>query len=382
MKYQSVEHIMDLLDIDVFSVSEVGNLSDLLPVYEARMAQGLLTGFEPQSPLRTAPDAVLAEAKSVIAIAVPFGIKNGLTSGVPRGFITNMAWEFDYHETVRTRLEMVGEALLQYHPDAELFYAVDTGPVNDRMTAYGAGLGWRGRNQFLIDDQLGTGFYIGILITDFEIENSPKWRSEVVTKCGACRKCQIACPSGALGGDFDFDGQKCISALTQFKRDLSFNERYAIGRSLYGCDICQWVCPHNSQNLEVPSTLSRKTMNQIEPFELLGHSNKSFKRTFGKMGFAWRGLRVLKRNALIVIGNDRRREDYPRLLEIFEELPEDLQKYAVYAMMLVNMESALAYFRKLHLQASGSENAVKAEGLYAEAREVERWIYSRFRYEK
>ncbi|GKT33780.1 Epoxyqueuosine reductase QueG like protein, partial [Aduncisulcus paluster] len=168
MKVQAIEHIMDQLDIEVFAVSKVGNLEDLQTVYEKREHLKALTGFEPESDLRCRPDEVLSGAQTVLSIAIPYQIKNRKTSGTPRGFITNMAWEFDYHRVLNDKLDVIKEALLQVHPDANFITAVDTGPINDRMTAYASGIGWIGRNQFIIDDRIGSGFYIGILIMDFD----------------------------------------------------------------------------------------------------------------------------------------------------------------------------------------------------------------------
>ncbi|WP_430885030.1 tRNA epoxyqueuosine(34) reductase QueG [Fusibacter sp. JL216-2] len=362
MRYQSVEYIMDQLDIEVFSVSDVGNNQGLSDIYDRRAASGDLSGFEPQKDFRCTPKEALKGAKTVIAIAVPYGIKNRWTSGTPRGFVTNMAWEFDYHNVVKNKLDQIKEALLQNHPDANFLTAVDTGPINDRMTAYGSGLGWIGRNQFIIDERVGSGFYIGLIISDFKVEGAKPWRENFESKCGNCRKCQSSCPANALTGEYDFHGQRCISSLTQFKRDLTYDERYRIGRNLYGCDICQWACPHNNQVSKIPEDLTRRTINTVDPFEILGHSNKSFKREYGHMGFAWRGLKIYKRNALIVIGNDRQAKDFDRVRDMLLSLPSGLESYGLYAMMMISPQKTKDYLEDKALKQKRS-NSVPSENI-------------------
>lgn len=374
MKYQAVEYIMDQLDIEVFSVAQIGSLDALKDIYDLRESREDLSGFEPSPEHRCSPQGALNGAKTVISVAVPYRIKNRKTSGTPRGFITNMAWEYDYHDVVKEKLAEVQEALLQAHPDGQFLIAVDTGPINDRMTAYGSGLGWIGRNQFIIDDRIGSGFYIGIIITDFEVEGAPPWREDFVSKCRNCRKCQSSCPANALTGDFDFHGQRCISTLTQLKRILTYDERYRIGRNLYGCDICQWACPFNNQVSRVPEELCRTRANQVEPFDIIEHSNKSFKREFGKMGFAWRGLKVYKRNALIVIGNDRKQDDFDSLEKVLFTLPEDLLSYGIYAMMMISPRKTVEY-----LDSVKHEDEAIVSRLKEESDRIAAWMRYKFR---
>jgi len=373
MKYHAVEHIMDQLDIEVFSASTVGPLGGLEEVYILREQRGDLSGFEPKPEFRSKPNQVIEGAKSVISIAVPYGIKNRKSSGAPRGFVTNMAWEFDYHKVVNEKLDQIKEALLQAHPDGNFLSSVDTGPVNDRVVAYGSGLGWIGRNQFVLDERIGSGFYIGIIITDFEIEGAKDWRESFESKCGTCKKCQNSCPANALTGDYDFHGQKCISTLTQLKRVLTYDERHRIGRNMYGCDICQWACPYNNQVSKIQEELVRHTRNTLEPFEILKLSNKSFKREFGQMGFAWRGLKVFKRNALIVIGNDKQDEDIERLKSIIWSLSEDLISYGLYAMMMIHPMKTIAYLE------SNSEKSEDIEDWLNECTQILQWMRYKYR---
>lgn len=373
MKYHAIEHIMDQLDIEVFSVSDIGPLQALEGIYKTREKSGDLTGFEPGEDFRSKPNEVIENAMTVISIAVPYGIKNRKSSGTPRGFITNMAWEFDYHKVVQEKLDEIKEALLQAHPDAQFLSAVDTGPINDRLTAYGSGLGWIGRNQFIIDKRVGSGFYIGILISDFKVEGARPWRDDFESNCGECKRCQSSCPSNALTGEYDFHGQKCISTLTQLKRVLTYDERHRIGRNLYGCDICQWACPYNNQVSRIPEEVVRHTRNILEPFDILKLSNKSFKREYGHMGFAWRGLKVFKRNALIVIGNDKRYEDLEALQTYIWSAPEDLITYVLYAMMMIHPMKTIGFLESEKNQGDQVERWIE------ESTEILQWMRYKYR---
>ncbi len=347
----NIDKIMKDINIEAFSISKLGSVKGLEEVYEYRKLGGSLTGLEPQGEFRAAPDKFMKAGKSIIAIAIPyetynsfleknFCLNNPIRSNI-RGFISNMAWEFDYHKVVHQKLEQIKSAILEHYDGAKFLTAVDTADINDRMTAYGARLGWIGRNQFLINAKHGTSFYIGILITDIELPNRVPWRDDYEMKCYSCRQCQMACPVNALTGEQDFHGQRCISTLTQLKRDLTYEECISIGTNIYGCDICQWVCPYNEKAINVQDEFKRHSKNILEPREILEFTNKKFKKKYANSGFAWRGLSVFKRNALICMGNDGRIEDWEYIFEHLNYYAEKLWRYAIWAMCRIDMDRTL-----------------------------------------
>ncbi len=356
MKITVLNNIMKRLDIQAFSVAEVGSVKGLEDVYEYRKSGGTLTGLEPDGIFRAAPEKLLENGKTIIAIAIPYEIKNKYEPYSMRGFVTNMAWEFDYHKIVNERMDKIKNEILSYYPSGKFLSAVDTGPINDRMAAYGARLGWIGRNQFLINEKHGTGFYIGILITDIEFEDRKSWRDDYEMKCGSCHRCQEFCPVSALSGEQDFNGQRCISTLTQLKRDLTYDECLSIGTNIYGCDICQWVCPHNNSTVEMADVFKRDSLNRLEPRIILELSNKKFKKQYGHMGFAWRGLGVLKRNALIVMGNDAKSDDWDYILSIMPKLDAKYHKYALWALFQIDFDRAIS---ETELLQSGDNGKIK-----------------------
>lgn len=358
MERAEIEFLMEKLDIKAYAISHVGSVQGLEEIYARRKSGGALTGLEPEGVHRSSPEKLLENGKTVIAVAVPYEVHNTKVKGISRGCITNMAWEFDYHQLVEDILKKIKQAFLKVHPKGQFLSAVDTGPVNDRMAAYGAGLGWIGRNQFLINKTCGTGFYIGILITDIEVDGRTPWRTDLEMRCGSCRRCQLACPAKALSGERDFHGQRCLSTLTQMKRDLTYDECKSIGTNLYGCDICQWVCPYNWNVVKVPSSFRRYTANRVEPLEILSLSNKTFRQKYGHMGFAWRGLRVFKRNALIVMGNDKKSEDWGNISRLLSDLPNVLFKYGLWALFMIDEKRTYEAKEKL------CENVMQKEEIF------------------
>jgi len=176
---------------------------------------------------------------------------------------------------------------------------VDNGPLLEREAAFLAGLGYYGYNCSLIVPGWGSWVALGLIVTDLEIEPT-LYQGE--RRCKECGQCLAACPSGALIGPYILNPSRCLSYLTQKRGLLHPEERTLLGVRLYGCDTCQEVCPENEG-------LSREQVQLAKPFpfpdlvNVLRLDNHSFKKQFGATALAWRGKGVLKRNALIALGN-------------------------------------------------------------------------------
>ncbi len=236
-----------------------------------------------------AEDKGLAQdIKSIIVCAFSY------YNGERKGNISRYAQGADYHLVARERMNPICEYLKENGFYAESF--ADTGALNERILANLSGIAFLGKNQMAINENLGSYFFIGYIITDCELPvDSPNTKM-----CDGCGKCIASCPLGALSKD-TFCEEKCLSYITQKKGELSSEEKVAMkdAKTIWGCDICQEVCPHNRE-IAVTS-IPEFRENLIIDLEIdESISNKEFKRLFGNRAFSWRGKQVLERNLKIV----------------------------------------------------------------------------------
>lgn len=181
---------------------------------------------------------------------------SALESDEPRGWISRYAWGDDYHEVLREKLERLLEGLRQKcHEQFDARVYADTGPMNERVLAKYAGLGWLGKNTLLLNERLGSFFFLGTILTTLDPQPSlASAEFPPADRCGSCRKCIDACPTTALVEPYVMDARRCISYLTiELRTAIPEDLREAMGRHIFGCDICQDVCPWN-RNAPVTET--------------------------------------------------------------------------------------------------------------------------------
>lgn len=187
---------------------------------------------------------VLPGARSVIVTATLYNTNRPYSSNVSAdvAHISRYAWGDDYHDVLKERLD----ALLGWMRESDQTFDarayVDTGPVQERVYAQYAGLGWIGKNTCLINPELGSWLFLGEIITSLDLEPD----TQGLELCGSCTKCLEACPTGALVEPGVLDSARCLSYLTiEHRGDIPSAYHSAIGTYVYGCDICQEVCPYN-----------------------------------------------------------------------------------------------------------------------------------------
>ncbi|SNV02130.1 (Fe-S)-binding protein [Staphylococcus piscifermentans] len=281
-------------------------------------AKGYASGFEESDiDLRVDPKLSMPTARSIIAIAV--GYPNKLkgaprsTRGDRRGMFARASWGQDYHTIMRKRLDKLSEYIQERVPDVEMMSMVDTGVLSDRAVAERAGLGYTGRNGFVINPDLGTWTYLGEMLVSIPFEPD----DPLLDSCGDCTICVDRCPTGALVGDGQLNSQKCISFLTQTKGYLPDEYRSKIGNRLYGCDTCQQVCPRNRGiNTEHDDIVLEPEILKPRLIPLLQMSNKEFKNTYGHLAGAWRGKKPIQRNAIIALAHFKEEAAVPELKEV------------------------------------------------------------------
>src|SRR3989454_4161016 len=170
-----------------------------------------------------------------------------------RAWISRYAWGRDYHEVRRAGLERLRPAIGAFEPRVEPRVYVDTGPIVERAFARYSGIGWTGKNTCLINEAKGSWFFIGVILTSLEMEPD----LPAPDRCGSCTRCIEACPTGALVEPYVMDASRCIAYFTiELKGPIPVEFRSAIGSNVFGCDICQDVCPWNSRQ---PSALGRQS---------------------------------------------------------------------------------------------------------------------------
>ena len=237
---------------------------------------------------RINPFLILPDAKSVIVLLCSY------YTGA-RGNISAYAHGRDYHQVMAEKCRDLCAVLEKEGYTARGF--CDTGDLCERYLAWRAGLGFVGRNGFLISPQFGTYVFIAHIITDCPLPAD----KPIKRQCAGCGACIAACPGGALEQDGNFCPEKCLSYITQKKGALTSAEEGLIQKNgfAWGCDVCQAVCPHNRQ---IPkAVLSDFTHNLITDLTLdEGISNREFKLRYGNRAFSWRGKNVLLRNLAIL----------------------------------------------------------------------------------
>jgi epoxyqueuosine reductase len=263
----------------------------------------------------------------------------------PRGWISRYAWGRDYHEVVREKLEALRGSLHQEisEPFESRVY-VDTGPLSERVLAKHAGLGWIGKNTLLLNQQLGSFFFLGVILTTFDFEPSLGTRDlPAPDMCGSCRRCIDACPTQALVEPYVMDARRCISYLTiELRGTVPEDLREGMGAHVFGCDICQDVCPWNRRapytNVAdfLPRRLSASAPQDPADMDTAGDSlllprlTRLAAMTEAEFREAFRGSPVkrakwrgLVRNACIALGNacsSLRQETRGKSLHLLEQL--------------------------------------------------------------
>ena len=232
--------------------------------------------------------------KSAIVCLFPYYVEHTGPSNLSR-----YTWGTDYHLVINEYLEKLIEKLQKKNTSAQFSKHCDTSPLADRYMAYLAGLGFYGKNNCFISPKWGSYVMIGTILTTLEFEpNTPLRQS-----CMGCNRCITACLGQCLGHD-EFNYDTCKSYLTQKKGDLTNEEETIIGKTplVFGCDVCQEVCPHNQS---IPATPIPE-FQHVEPYidinEIETLTNKEFKAKYGHRAFSWRGKKILIRNQNIIEG--------------------------------------------------------------------------------
>lgn len=264
-------------------------------------------------------------ARSVIVCAINYNTAHPYstqTQDTDRGWISRYAWsKEDYHEAVLRRLRVVEDCLRNIcddQPELQTLCYVDTGPLVERVYAKYAGVGWIGKNTCILNQKMGSWLFLGVIITSLEL--MPDFPAP--DRCGTCTRCIDACPTDALIAPYQLDSNRCISYLTIEKHsDVPQEMREGIGRHVFGCDICQDVCPwnHKAPTTATEEFLPREGLVNPALEWLAGMTTEEFRDTFRGSPIRRTKRTGLRRNAIIAMGNSRNQ----RFLSILDRLAAD-----------------------------------------------------------
>lgn len=295
--------LAEKLNIDDIAVCHAGKFEDVEQLLKKDMELGILPPFtETDIRKRVYPSETLAGAKSFIVILEHYDPPVYKKREGLYGNISPAASGEDYHRIVRAKLSGLMEALASMDGEGNRLAYVDNSPFSEKHVAVRAGLGRLMRNGLFYSRKFGSRCYIGLILSDRPAEfyglpprrdNEDSW----FDRCLTCTACQTFCPGGAIT-EKGMNSYRCVSYMTQKKGDLTDFEAAAIGRQIYGCDVCQKVCPLNPG---VPS--GYETGTEVSLKELLAMSNKQFKINYQRTAAGWRGKKQLQKNAGIVLKN-------------------------------------------------------------------------------
>jgi epoxyqueuosine reductase len=288
--------------------------------------------------VRSDPTRLLPGVRSIICVGLVYNGPEPYSTGFTdpeRAWISRYAWGEDYHRLVREKLEKLTCKLLEI----ELFKSricVDTAPLLERSLARRAGLGWIGKNTCLINQQLGSWFFLGELLTTLEIEPD----APPPERCGTCTRCIDACPTAAIvpspDGQFELDARLCISYFTiELRSAIPDDQRRAVGAHVFGCDICQDVCPWNSRAAETnePNFHPREFAPALE--RMAGITETEFREMFRETPVSRAKYRGFLRNVAVAMGNsglEKFREPLKKLAASEDPLVAEHARWALQAL--------------------------------------------------
>jgi epoxyqueuosine reductase len=240
---------------------------------------------------------ILPDAKSVISLAVNYYTDHQYSNNKSNGKISRYAWGKDYHLIVWKMLSDFELKIKEIEPSFESLSYIDTGPVMDKVWAIKSGLGWMGKHTNVINKEMGSWIFLATIITNYKFDYS-----EIITDhCGTCTACIDACPTNAIVEDYIVDSNKCISFLTiENKGEISHKYSDKFDRWIFGCDICQDVCPWNkkfSQQTSINDFHPLREETELNLVSLMDLSETEFKERFALSPIKRAKLKGLKRNA-------------------------------------------------------------------------------------
>jgi epoxyqueuosine reductase len=289
------------------------------------------------------PESILPSVKSVVMVGINYkpAAREGEAHAEPgdaarqeprppiHGRVSCYAGGQDYHDVLRGKLKALLAWIESEVPGVHGRAVIDTAPLLERDFARRAGLGWFGKNTMLIDKKLGSYFFLGALLLDLEL---PADEPFATSHCGTCTRCLDACPTDAFDGPYHLDARRCISYLTiELRGSIPKELRKPMGDWIFGCDVCQEVCPWNRKSPVGQEPALQAVGTQVDLIDLMGLNDEEFRRRFRHTAL-WRTRRSgLLRNAAIALGNRGDARALPALEQAQTDVDPVIREAAAWA---------------------------------------------------
>ncbi len=361
------------LGFDTARISSAEAFPEAERVIKERIAQGLMDGLPwftaERADVSCHPDALLPDARSIISLAMFYlteqpDDENAGTDNAqgPRGRISRYAWGDDYHEVIKPKLQQFALWLRQYargeiNGELETRLFVDTGRMVDRAVAQRAGLGWYGKNTNILTKGWGSWVFLAEIVTNLPLAADTPTRAN----CGSCEICLHACPTQAFPAPYVLDNTRCISYLTiELRGSIPIELRPLMGNLIFGCDICQQVCPVNKvvekrlgfrkEAGEAGQLLQVRRREEFRPragigsnpelIPLLSLTEEQFRERFRSSPIRRTKRRGLLRNVCVALGNSGDPLAVPALVNALSDYEPLVRGHAAWALGCIGGEQA------------------------------------------
>ncbi|MEH6808497.1 MAG: tRNA epoxyqueuosine(34) reductase QueG [Hyphomonas oceanitis] len=304
-----------------------------LEVFVADGRHGQMEWMETTLERRKAPTAMWAGAKSAVVVALNYGPgidPMELLAERSVGNISVYARGRDYHDLVKSRLKQLARAFVA-ETGSEVKVFVDTAPLMEKPLAAKAGMGWQGKHTNLVSRELGSWFFLGVMLTAAELQPD----ATETDHCGSCRACLDACPTKAFPAPYQLDARRCISYLTiEHAGPIPREFRAAMGNRIYGCDDCLAVCPWNkfAEAASEAALHARAELKTPGLDELAALDDATFREVFSGSPIKRSGRTRFVRNVCVAIGNSGDVRLVPSLLSLLGDEAADIRGAAIWAL--------------------------------------------------
>jgi epoxyqueuosine reductase len=326
-----------------------------LPPHEESFAEWLRRGLSGEmeymkwtEELRRDPHRLVPWAESIISVGMNYHTPFPRPATTPhlKGWISRYAWGDDYHQIMQNRLDSLLDTIRQMCDGAVEGKAfVDSGPVLEREFAGIAGIGWIGKNTHLISPPRGSWFFLGELFLSLPLAYDRPIRD----RCGKCDLCLKACPTGAFVGPYVLDARRCISYLTiELKGFIPRNLRPLIGNHIFGCDICQEICPYNvkARPTTEEAYMPREGLYAPDLIPLLSLDEEEFRKRFRGSPILRAKRKGFLRNVAVALGNTKNREALPALIRALDDEEALVRGHVAWALGQIGLRHGIQALEK------------------------------------